>query len=91
MTPEQEARVAAQKLVADAIILERAVRVLERTSRLVPLEYPELHWFFLKDTLRQVAQVKRLEAEIVTGTGSGHGSGGAEGAHSGGAVAAGEG
>lgn len=52
----------AQKLVADAIVLERALRVLDRTSR-VPFDYGALHWMSVKATLREVAASKRDEAE----------------------------
>jgi hypothetical protein len=56
----------AEKLLADAIILERAVAVLDRTSR-KPFEYSSIHWLDTKETLREVAQDKRREAEGYAG------------------------
>lgn len=55
-------RIEAEKTVADAIILERAVRVLDRTSRR-PFEFTSGHWLGTKDTLREVAAAKRAEAD----------------------------
>jgi hypothetical protein len=52
----------AQKQLADAIILERALRVLDRTSR-VPFGYAALHWVSVKTTLREVANRLRDGAE----------------------------
>lgn len=54
----------AQKLVADAILLERALRVLDRTSR-IPFDYSAGHWVGVKTTLRTVANRLRDEAEHV--------------------------
>jgi hypothetical protein len=55
----------AQKTLADAILLERAAVVLERTSRTTALNgsWSALHWLDVKETLREVAQQLRLEAE----------------------------
>lgn len=65
-----DSELAAQKMMADAIILERALRVLDRTSR-VPFEYTAAHWVSVKDTLHAVAAAKRDAAEgTVPGDGS---------------------
>ena len=70
----------AEKLLADAIILERAARVLDRTSRGEPFNFSSVHWMDMKETLREVAQAKRTEAESYAGerTGSGRDGSGAE-------------
>lgn len=56
-------RTEAEKMVADAIILERAARVLDRTSHREPFHFTAAHWIGVKDTLREVATAKRAEAQ----------------------------
>jgi hypothetical protein len=59
---ERRAEIERQKLVADAILLERAARVLDRTSR-KPFDFSAGHWLSVKQTLNEVAAAKRQEAE----------------------------
>lgn len=53
-----------ERQLADAILLERAAKVLERTSRrCVADPYSSGHWLSVKETLRAVAQAKRAGVE----------------------------
>ncbi len=56
-------RIEAEKTLADAVILERAARVLDRTSHREPFHFTAAHWLGVMDTLREVAAAKRKEVD----------------------------
>jgi hypothetical protein len=58
-------RLEAERLVADAILLERAASVLDRTPRYS--SYSAVHWLDVRESLRELAQGMRTEAESYAG------------------------